>query len=212
MKILLVGPPGSGKGTVSSFLIEKYGLKHISTGEVLRKAIDEGTELGKLAKSLIDRGEFVPDDVAVAIVKEELQLVNDYVLDGFPRNEEQAATFDTMLKAAGEHLDLVIVLELEDEVIIERLKNRRECEGCKATYHLINLPPKQEGVCDRCNGTLVTRKDDANVEKRLETYRNKTVNVATHYEKQKLTKKIYAGRSIADVRQDVSLLMKSMVE
>lgn len=203
MKIILIGPPGAGKGTVSSFLVEKYGLTHVSTGEVLRKAIDEGTELGKLAQSLIDKGEFIPDNVAVAIVKAALQEVNDYVLDGFPRNAEQALIFDDMLKENDDSLDFIIQLELEDEHILKRLLHRRECEGCRATYHLVSFPPNEKGVCDHCGKNLVVRKDDNNVEKRLQTYREKTIQVAEHYEKKGKVHKIYTGKSIKEIVEEI---------
>lgn len=210
MKMVLVGPPGSGKGTISSFLTKEYGTLHISTGEVLRKAIDEGTELGKLAQSLIDKGKFVPDDVAVSIVQEELKDVKHYVLDGFPRNENQAHIFDEMLLKSNEKIDLVLVLDIEDDIILKRLINRRECESCKTTYHLINFPPKEEGICDNCRSNLVKRKDDSNVEKRLETYRNKTIKVASHYEKQGLVKTIYVGKSIQDIFEEIKNIIDSL--
>jgi adenylate kinase len=203
MKLLLVGPPGAGKGTISSFLMENYGVTHISTGEVLRRAIDEGTELGKLADALISKGEFVPDEIAVGIVKEALDGLDHYVLDGFPRNLAQASIFDEMLKESLETIDAVIALELEDEIILSRLKHRRECSKCKKTYHLIAMPPKKEGSCDDCGANLNLRKDDANVEKRLETYRNVTQPVIGHYIKQGNVSTIYTGKTISEIQEEV---------
>ncbi len=181
MKLILLGPPGAGKGTQAQFLVEKYGIPQISTGNLLRMAVADGTELGKIAKECMDAGQLVSDELILALVKERIgksDCLNGYILDGYPRNISQA-------KAMGEldDIDLVINLVVDIGVLVDRLTSRRTCSGCNAVYNLISRPPRVDGKCDACGGDLYQRDDDTveTVEKRLETYRIQTEPLINYY-------------------------------
>ena len=175
MKLILLGAPGAGKGTQAEILCRELSIPTISTGNILRAAIKNGTPTGLKAKSYMDAGQLVPDDVIIGIVTERLtedDCKNGYILDGVPRTIAQAAA----LEKAGITFDDVISIEISDETIMERMSGRRVCESCGASYHMVAVPPKQEGVCDKCGGRLVQRKDDApeTVKARLEVYHKET--------------------------------------
>lgn len=191
MIIIMLGAPGTGKGTVASLLQEKLGIKQVSTGDIFRKNMKEGTPLGKLAEKYIGRGQLVPDDVTIKIVEERLNepdVQNGVILDGFPRTVRQAEELDKILASKGQKVDKVINLETPDEEIIERIVNRRVCSNqeCKAVYNLVLNPPKKEGICDRCGSELIKRKDDTEetVRERLATYFKQTSPLVEYYEKQ----------------------------
>lgn len=191
MIIIMLGAPGTGKGTVASLLQEKLGIKQVSTGDIFRKNMKEGTPLGKLAEKYIGRGQLVPDDVTIKIVEERLNepdVQNGVILDGFPRTVRQAEELDKILASKGQKVDKVINLETPDEEIIERIVNRRVCSNqeCKAVYNLVLNPPKKEGICDRCGSELIKRKDDTEetVRERLTTYFKQTSPLVEYYEKQ----------------------------
>ena len=191
MIIIMLGAPGTGKGTVASLLQEKLGIKQVSTGDIFRKNMKEGTPLGKLAEKYIGRGQLVPDDVTIKIVEERLNepdVQNGVILDGFPRTVRQAEELDKILASKGQKVDKVINLETPDEEIIERIVNRRVCSNqeCKAVYNLVLNPPKKEGICDKCGSELVKRKDDTEetVRERLATYFKQTSPLVEYYEKQ----------------------------
>lgn len=159
MKIIMLGPPGAGKGTQAEFLSEKYGIPQISTGAIIRGVIASGSDEGKRIKELIDKGMLLPDETVVSMVKNRLaepDCKNGFILDGFPRTIEQAKALDKM----GVKIDHVLSIELSDDEILERLSGRRECKVCRASYHIEDHPPKKEGICDRCGGELITRDDD----------------------------------------------------
>ena len=183
--IVIFGAPGSGKGTQSDKIVEKYGFKHISTGDVLRGEIKNGTELGKTAKEYIDNGQLIPDSLMIDIlahVYDSFGAVEGVIFDGFPRTIPQAEALDNM----GVEIQHVINIDISDEKIINRMSGRRVCENCGRPFHIVTLKPKKEGVCDDCGGTLVQRKDDHpdTVLARLETYHKETEPLVSYYEKQ----------------------------
>ena len=184
MNLVLMGPPGAGKGTQGEILSEKLGIDTISTGVMLRTAIKEQTEVGKLAEQYINDGKLVPDDVIVNIVKERLSkpdCANGFILDGFPRTTAQAEA----LTASGVKIDKVLALEVEDEKIVERLSSRRECSKCGAPYSTLFNKPEVEGKCDKCGGELIQRADDneATIQNRLNVYHEQTEPIKAYYEK-----------------------------
>ena len=197
MDLILMGAPGAGKGTQSARISEKWQIPAISTGDILRAAIKSGSELGVAAKSYIDAGQLVPDEVVIGLIKERLaspECKNGFILDGFPRSIPQAEALDAM----GVHIDVVLSLTVDDSVIVERMGGRRVC-GCGASYHVQDNPPKVEGVCDKCGAELIIRADDnpETVLKRLETYHKQTEPVESYYEaKGKLIR--VAGREEVD--------------
>lgn len=185
--VILLGPPGVGKGTQGVLLAEGTGFHHLSTGDVLRQNRKEGTELGLRAQAYMDRGELVPDDVILDMVRSALSRLSPgqgVVFDGFPRTEVQAARLGPVLEELGRRVDLVVVLEADDEVIVQRLAGRRSCPACGAVYNVYTNPPETEGRCDRCGAELVHRPDDSpeTVRRRLEVYRDETEPLIRHYE------------------------------
>jgi adenylate kinase len=173
MNLVLMGLPGAGKGTQAEKIVEKYKIPHISTGDMFRAAMKEGTELGLKAKSYMDRGDLVPDEVTIGIVRERLSkddCQNGFLLDGFPRTVAQAEALETLLQQLNRSIDYVINIEVDKNILMERLTGRRICKECGATYHLVFNPPAQAGVCDKCGGELYQRADDneATVANRLE--------------------------------------------
>ena len=182
MKLILLGAPGAGKGTQAERISEKFNIPAISTGEILRGAIKDGTELGKTAKSYMDSGALVPDEVVIGIIKEYLsseKCANGYILDGFPRSIPQAEALD----ALGVKLDAVLDIEVADEKIVERMSGRRVCPVCGASHHIKYNPPKKDGICDKCGNELQIRKDDAEetVKNRLDTYHKITEPLKEYY-------------------------------
>ena len=186
LRAVLLGPPGAGKGTQAVRLVEKYEIPHISTGDIFRKNIKEGTELGKKAQEYMNAGALVPDELVVDLVKDRLQqddCKNGFLLDGFPRTIFQAEKLDEFLSESNLKMDIVINLKVEKEALIKRLTGRRVCKDCGASYHIVNIPPKKEGVCDICGGELIQRKDDNNetVENRINVYEEQTAPLIGYY-------------------------------
>ena len=211
MIIIMLGAPGTGKGTVAGILQEKLGIKQVSTGDIFRKNIKEGTELGKLAEKYIAKGNLVPDDVTVKVVEERLNepdVENGIILDGFPRTVKQAEELDKILAKKGQKVDKVINLTTPDEEIIERIVNRRVCSNqeCKAVYNLILNPPKKDGVCDKCGSELIVRKDDTEetVRARLKNYFEQTSPLVEYYEKQGNVLTEEVSKSINKLGKDVA--------
>lgn len=184
MRLILIGPPGSGKGTQAKLLSDKLGLVHISTGDILREETAKGSPLGRRAKSFMDSGKLVPDDLVNEMVAERLQLrPTKFIMDGYPRTLPQAASFDQVLKQLFLDLTGVILLKVDDDEIIKRLSGRWICPQCKETYHVRNKPPKVAGQCDVCKVPLVQRDDDkeATVRNRLKVYHGQTEELIDHY-------------------------------
>jgi len=186
LRAVLLGPPGAGKGTQAVRLVEKYEIPHISTGDIFRKNIKEGTELGKKAQEYMNAGALVPDELVVDLVKDRLQqddCKNGFLLDGFPRTIFQAEKLDEFLSESNQKMDIVINLKVEKEALIKRLTGRRVCKDCGASYHIVNIPPKKEGVCDICGGELIQRKDDniETVENRINVYEDQTAPLIGYY-------------------------------
>lgn len=185
MKIILLGAPGAGKGTQAEVICEHLSIPTISTGNIIREALKSGTEMGRKAKSFMDAGQLVPDEIVIGIIKERLaqnDCANGFILDGFPRTIPQAEALDTM----GIVIDKVIDIEVPDDKIVLRMSGRRVCEKCGASYHLLYKKPAVEGVCDKCTGTLVQRKDDHpdTVKERLKVYHTETEPLKNYYKKQ----------------------------
>lgn len=186
MNLILLGPPGAGKGTQATRIIEKYGIPHISTGDIFRENIKKGTALGVKAQEYMNKGELVPDDLVIEIATTRL-LEDDckegFLLDGFPRTVYQAEKLDEFLAAHGRKIDKVLDIEVEKEELMTRLIGRRVCRSCGASYHVVNMPPKAEGVCDKCGGELYQRADDteATVENRIEVYNSQTKPLVEYY-------------------------------
>ncbi|MGD8255043.1 MAG: adenylate kinase [Syntrophobacterales bacterium] len=186
MNIILLGPPGAGKGTQAKMLVEEYQIPQISTGDILRAAVKEGSPLGKEAKACMDKGELVPDSVVIGIVEERIQqpdCAKGYMLDGFPRTVPQAEALDGMLKNLSSQIDHVVSIEVANEELVGRLTGRRTCRDCGAGFHVMFDPPEKEGVCDKCGGELYQRDDD-NVEtvtSRLEVYESQTKPLIDYY-------------------------------
>ncbi|MCR4955689.1 MAG: adenylate kinase [Lachnospiraceae bacterium] len=189
MKLIMLGAPGAGKGSQAKVLADKYGIPHISTGDIFRANIKEGTELGKKAKEYMDQGHLVPDELVCDLVVDRIKhsdCEKGFILDGFPRTIPQAESLDAALDQINETIDHVIDLEVSDNVIVERMGGRRACPECGATYHIVNMKPAKEGVCDRCGHGLVLRDDDKpqTVLKRLEVYHDQTAPLIDYYKKQ----------------------------
>lgn len=201
-RMIFLGAPGSGKGTQTKQLCEKFGLTHISTGDILRKAIKEETELGKNARRYVDGGELVPDDIILGMIKEELTGSDSgFIFDGFPRTYAQAEGLENILSELGMNIDRVINLQVDDQAIIDRLVARRLCKSCGFEFNLKTRPPKNEGVCDRCGGELFQRGDDSEevINNRLDVYREKTKPIEEYYRARGLLLDVDGGKGFEEV-------------
>lgn len=208
LRLVLLGPPGAGKGTQASAIVEKYSIPHISTGDIFRANIKEGTELGKKVESYMNKGLLVPDDLVVSIVKDRLtkeDCKDGFLLDGFPRTVNQAEALDRELKDMSLKLDKVINIEVEKDILIGRAIGRRICKSCGATYHVEFSPPKQKGICDKCGGELYQRDDDKveTVEKRIAVYTEQTKPLIDYYNDKGLLLDVDGAKSIEEVFQDI---------
>lgn len=188
LRTILLGPPGAGKGTQAVKIVEKYGIPHISTGDIFRENIKNGTELGKKAQEYMNRGELVPDDLVIEIATDRLakdDCKNGFLLDGFPRTVYQAEKLDEFLAAQGGKIDKVLDIAVGKDELITRLTGRRVCKACGASFHVVNIPPKKEGVCDYCGGELIQRADDnlETVTNRIDVYEAQTKPLIDYYEK-----------------------------
>jgi len=188
LRAVLLGPPGAGKGTQAAKLVEKYDIPHISTGDIFRANIKEGTPLGKKAQEYMNAGELVPDELVVDLVTDRLKqddCKNGFLLDGFPRTIFQAEKLDEFLAANDQKMDIVINLVVAKDALIKRLTGRRVCRNCGASYHIVNVPPKKEGICDVCGGELIQRADDnlETVENRINVYEEQTAPLVGYYKK-----------------------------
>lgn len=190
MHLVLLGPPGAGKGTQAKRLAERLGLPHISTGDILRRNVSEGTELGKQAKGIMEKGLLVPDQLVAQMLDQRFNdpdIRKGFILDGYPRNLAQAKTLDEILKRKGIAVDLVVYLDTSDPVVVKRLTGRLVCSKCGANFHTVNMPPRVKGVCDNCQGALYQRSDDneETVLKRLQVYKNEVASLIEYYKQNK---------------------------
>lgn len=204
MNIILLGPPGAGKGTQAKRMIDQYGIPQISTGDMLRAALKEGTPLGLEAKKFMDQGALVPDSVVIGLVKERIQkgdCAKGYMLDGFPRNVSQAEALDKMLGELSQTINHVVCVEVPSEELVGRLTGRRTCRGCGAGFHVMFDPPKKESVCDKCGAELYQRDDDneATVTSRLKVYESQTKPLIDYYEKQAKLRRINGVGSMGEI-------------
>ncbi len=218
LRIILLGPPGSGKGTQAGNICSRYNLVHVSTGDILRRNTQEGTELGMLAKACMESGKLVPDSLICEMMKE-LYLKSDgdnrsFALDGFPRSKSQAKELDSFLESRGQSVHRVVMLELDDEEIVGRLTNRRTCPQCGRSYHLTACPPRSEGVCDVDGAELTWRSDDHEevIRKRLKTYHEQTKPVAEFYQNKGVLSRISANASVELVRARVTAVLDKLVD
>jgi adenylate kinase len=208
MKIIMLGAPGAGKGTQAKMIAEKFGIPHISTGDIFRANIKNGTELGKKAKEYMDKGQLVPDELTVEILLDRVasdDCKNGYVLDGFPRTIPQADVLDKELTKLGDKVDFAINVDVPDENIVRRMSGRRACLKCGATYHIEHIPPKKEGICDTCGSELVQRDDDKpeTVQNRLSVYHEQTQPLIDYYNNKNILKTVDGTRDMQVVFSDI---------
>jgi adenylate kinase len=213
INMVLLGPPGAGKGTQAAHLIKAYGLLHISTGDMLREAVKEGGDIGKELASYMNEGKLVPDGIVTRTVVERMakpDAQGGVILDGYPRTRPQAESLDSSLDASGRTLDVVIYFSTSDEVAIQRLSGRRVCKDCGKNYHATNMPPKQEGICDICGAKLYQREDDKpeTVKNRLTVYEKSTKDLIEYYRTKGLLKEVDGGLPAKDLFNDIDVLLK----
>lgn len=217
MNIILTGLPGAGKGTQGERIVEVFGIPHISTGDMFRSAIKEETEMGKQAKSYMDQGLLVPDEVVIGIVKERLGKADcekGFMLDGFPRTMAQAEALDATLAEMERGIDHVINIDVDRGILMERLTGRRICKNCGATYHVIFNPPSQEGICDKCGGELYQRDDDneATVATRLDVNIEQSAPILKYYNEKGLLRNINGQQDINKVFEDVAQVLRGQAQ
>lgn len=212
MKIIMLGAPGAGKGTQAKKIAEKYGVPHISTGDIFRANIKGGTELGMKAKSYMDQGQLVPDDVTIGMLLDrisEADCANGYVLDGFPRTIPQAESLTNALNERGEKMDYAVNVDVPDEAIVTRMSGRRACLACGATYHIVYNAPKTEGICDTCGEKLVLRDDDKpeTVQKRLSVYHDQTQLLIDYYQAAGILVTVDGTKDLNEVFKDITVVL-----
>ncbi|NLW78828.1 MAG: adenylate kinase [Ruminococcaceae bacterium] len=211
MKLILLGAPGAGKGTQAEFICDRYNIPALSTGNILREAVKNGTETGKKAKAYMDAGDLVPDDVIIGVIKERMEepdAQNGFILDGVPRTLAQAEALERM----GVDIDLALDIEVSDQAIIERLSGRRVCEKCGASYHTVFKPPRVPEVCDRCGGRLIIRKDDEpeTILSRLKTYHEQTEPLIAFYKDRGKLAEIEGTESVEDTTKKVFKVLEAL--
>ncbi len=215
MNLILLGPPGAGKGTQASRIINKYNIPQISTGDILRAAVREGTQLGKEAQEYMNAGKLVPDSVVIGIIRERLaqdDCKNGYLLDGFPRTLPQAEELDEILSNLNSELNAVISIEVPDEEIVTRITGRRMCKSCGAVYHVEFSPPAKEGICDKCGGELYQRDDDneKTVRERLSAYKAQTEPLKEYYNKKNILKEVNGTGDIEKIYSEIESILESI--
>lgn len=214
MRIVLLGPPGSGKGTQASALDEKWGITHISSGDLLRAHAGKQTELGRRAKPFMDRGDLVPDELILDMMTQrmsELDAGRGFSLDGFPRTVAQADALDERLEAMGQRLDAVVYLNVPEQELLRRLSGRRTCSKCNAIYQVDTMPPEVEGVCDKCGGALIQREDEQVdvVRNRLQVYSQQTEPLLAHYRAQGLLREVDGTIGVENVMAEIARLIET---
>ncbi|MBQ1304001.1 MAG: adenylate kinase [Erysipelotrichaceae bacterium] len=216
LNMLIMGPAGAGKGTMSELIEKKYNVAHISTGDMFRSEIKNNTELGQKATEYIKQGLLVPDEVTIAMVLKRMSQPDcdgGYLLDGFPRSLVQADVFDTKVIETPKEVNIVINLTVDKEALFDRIENRRICRQCGAVYNMHTLPPKVEGVCDNCGGELYQRADDnrESLERRMQSYEEETFPVLTHYRRLNLVHDVNASQTIEEVWADVQKVIDGFI-
>lgn len=217
MNLIFMGLPGAGKGTQAERIVEKYGLPHISTGDMFRAAIKENTDLGKQAKSYMDAGDLVPDAVTIGIIKERLEkddAAKGFLLDGFPRTVAQAEALETIMSDLDRSMDVVLYLDVDENKLMKRLTGRRVCSNCGATYHVEFNPPKESGVCDKCGSELIQRKDDSEktVRARLEVNMKQQQPLLDFYKEKGYLRTIDGNQGIKEVSLSIDGLLGNLVK
>ena len=212
-KIVMLGAPGAGKGTQASMIAENFGIPHISTGDIFRANIKNGTELGKEAKAYMDKGELVPDELTVRLLLDRVaqdDCKDGYVLDGFPRTIPQAEVLEKELEKTGDKIDKAVNVDVPDENIVRRMSGRRACLKCGATYHIVHIPPKKEGICDVCGSELVLRDDDKEetVKNRLDVYHKQTSPLIDFYSKRNVLETVDGTKDSKEVFEDIKKILK----
>lgn len=211
MKLIIMGAPGAGKGTQANIISEKLNIPAISTGAIIREAIEEKTEFGLMAKTYIDEGELLPDDAVIGMVTERLKeddCKDGYILDGFPRTLDQAK----VMEQNGIKIDMALSLEVDDEIIVARLSGRRECVHCRTPYHIVSMPPQKSGICDKCGAALIAREDDVpeTIRHRLAVYHEKTAPLKEYFESKGILKKVVGEKAIEDTTAKVMAVLKDL--
>jgi adenylate kinase len=208
MRLILLGPPGAGKGTQAKVLMSRLGVPQVSTGDILRQAVADGTDLGRKAKSFMDRGALVPDEVVIGIIEERLRRPDcsgGYILDGFPRTLAQAEALSRALTSLSATLDRVLSVEVPEDDLVKRLAGRRVCRGCGHMFHVDTHPPKQSGICDKCGNALYQRDDDKEetIRHRLRVYREQTEPLIAYYDKMRLLRRTDGRGTIEEISQRI---------
>ncbi len=214
MKIIMLGAPGAGKGTQAKMIADEYGIPHISTGDIFRANLKAGTELGKKAKVYMDQGLLVPDELTCDLVVDRISeddCKNGFILDGFPRTIPQAECLTDALEKMDDAMDYAIDIDVPDEAIIERMSGRRACLNCGATYHIVNVPPKVEGICDRCGSPIVLRADDEpeTVKKRLAVYHEQTQPLVDYYSGQGILRSVDGTMDMMEIFNAIKALLNA---
>lgn len=211
MRLLFFGPPGAGKGTQAKLVAKEFDIAHISTGDILRDAVSKGTELGKKAKAIMDRGELVSDEIMNNLVKEKMQELDSFILDGYPRTLDQAKFLDRATKDLKKEIDAVVLIDVAEEEIVKRISNRRVCPNCGKVYNLITLKPKEDEKCDVCGTKLIQRDDDKEevVRERYKVYKNTTESVIEYYRKNNKIITIDGAQNVEDVTKELFNILRS---
>ncbi|HBT50958.1 MAG TPA: adenylate kinase [Petrotoga sp.] len=211
MRLLFFGPPGAGKGTQAKMVAKEFDIVHISTGDILRDAVSKGTELGKKAKAIMDRGELVSDEIMNNLVKEKLQELDSFILDGYPRTLDQAKFLDGATKDLKKEIDAAVLIDVSEEEIVKRISNRRVCPNCGKVYNLITLKPKEDEKCDVCGTKLIQRDDDKEevVRERYKVYKKNTEPVIEYYRKNNKIITIDGAQNVEDVTKELFNILRS---
>jgi len=214
MKMVFLGPPGAGKGTQAVILLEKKGFLHLSTGDILRENVKNKTDIGKKAKAFMEKGELVPDDIVIEMMLDTIKSAQgkkDFILDGFPRTVYQAKKLDSELSRLKLPIDMVVYFKTSINTAILRLTGRRLCSKCGSNYHIVNMPPKKQGICDKCGGELYQRKDDSieTIKKRLEVYDNQTKELIDYYKAKGILKEVSGDLEAGEVYSELSEILNT---
>jgi len=210
MKLLFFGPPGAGKGTQAKKVSEIFKIEHISTGDILREAVNKGSELGKKVKTIIDKGELVPDEIMNELVKEKIKDLDSFILDGYPRTIEQAKSLDRTLKEQNKQIDAVVLIDVPEEEIVKRISSRRVCPNCGKVYNLITLKPKNDELCDNCGTNIIQRNDDREeiVRERYKIYQRNTYPVIEFYRKNNTIITIDGSKDVEEVTKELFNMLR----